>query len=157
MNISIYMIGKIKNRHLRALIEDYCQRIERFVPCAVHSLRESRYRNEDRDAAQIMAEEAQEFRKKVPAGAMTIALDQEGKSLDSIRFSEFINENLFQLQRKLCFLVGGFRGLSPSLKAEADMVLSLSDMTFPHELSAVLVLEQIFRSMTIIRNIPYHK
>ncbi|MBN2429932.1 MAG: 23S rRNA (pseudouridine(1915)-N(3))-methyltransferase RlmH [Acidobacteria bacterium] len=157
MTVSIYMIGKIKNRHLRALTEDYCHRIERTVPCAVHSLRESRYRDEDRDAALIMAEEAEEFHRKVPAGAMTIALDKEGRRMDSIRFSEFMNEHLFQLQRNVCFLVGGFRGLAPAVMSEADVALSLSDFTFPHELSVALILEQVYRSITMIKHIPYHK
>jgi len=157
MTVSVYMIGKIKNRHLRALTEDYCHRIERTVSCAVYCLRESRYRDEDRDAALIMAEEAEEFRRKVPAGAMTIALDKAGRRMDSLGFSEFMNEHLFQLQRNLCFLVGGFRGLAPAVTSEADTVLSLSDLTFPHELSVALILEQVYRAITIIKRIPYHK
>ena len=101
--------------------------------------------------------EAGRLEKYISSDSYVIALAIEGKKLDSIRFSEKIKELGIAGKSNLTFIIGGSLGLDAALLKRADMLLSFSDMTFPHQLMRVILLEQIYRAFRIIRHEPYHK
>ena len=91
--------------------------------------------------------------KSIPNGHFIIALDEIGKQFTSLEFSS----TLEKIQQPICFLIGGAYGLSTEVKAKANMLLSLSNMTMPHIIARVMLIEQIYRAYTISENHPYHK
>jgi 23S rRNA (pseudouridine1915-N3)-methyltransferase len=157
MDLEILMIGKFKNPHVSALVDGYVERTRRFCPCRVRGLRESRYADEGKDGPRIMAEEGTRFLEALNPDAYCVALDSGGCIMDSMRFSRFLDEHLIQSRRRLAFVVGGFLGLSPPVKERAALTLSISAWTLPHELAVLVLAEQLYRALTILRHVPYHK
>jgi len=157
MSIHLYMIGKFKNRYLDALSGDFIERIRRFHPCRISSLKESRYRDEKRYSHQIVEEEAEVFLKKISPGEYVVLLDKGGRQMDSIRFSRFLEQRLIQEHREMAFFIGGFLGVSRRIREKADTIVSLSTLTMTHEMAVLVLAEQLFRALTIIKKIPYHK
>lgn len=92
----------------------------------------------------------------VPSGGVKVALDERGKTISTAQLASQIEDWMTQ-GRDVCFLIGGADGLDDAVKSEADMVLSLSSMTMPHALVRVVLAEQLYRAMSIIRNHPYHR
>ena len=105
----------------------------------------------------ILDTEGARILQKIPSDAYVIATAIEGKRLDSVRFSDLIDNLGIQGKSNITFIIGGSLGLSSAVKSRADMLLSFSDMTFPHQLMRVILLEQIYRAYRIIKNEPYHK
>lgn len=157
MDLEILMIGKVKSPPVAGLLEEYTNRIRRFCPCRVRGLRESRYSDEVKDGAKIIEEEGERILAALAPGAMCVALDAGGQSMDSLRFSRFLEERLFRERRRVVFVVGGYLGLSSRVKEQAAMMLSLSKMTLPHEMAALVLTEQLYRAFTIMKHLPYHK
>lgn len=91
--------------------------------------------------------------KSVPAGSFIIALDELGKQFNSVKFSA----TLEKIAQPICFIIGGAHGLSSEVRTKANMILSLSNMTLPHIMARVMLVEQIYRAYTIGENHPYHK
>ena len=94
--------------------------------------------------------------KKIPKNSEVFALCVEGKANTSEQFAEFIDKNT-NSGKNMCFIIGSSYGLSDNVKQRANLKLSLSEMTFPHQLMRVILLEQIYRAFTIINNMKYHK
>lgn len=157
MHVQLLMIGKFKNRDLAALVADYADRIRRFYPFRVIHLKESRYADETRAGDRIRAEEAERFLAQIPAGSLCVVLDRGGRRLDSVGFSRWLERTAEPANRPLAFVVGGFLGVDHRVLERADLVLSLSDMTLPHELAVLVLAEQLFRACTIRHRVPYHK
>ena len=137
MKIHLYFIGKPKDPHANAVAEDFLGRAARYAPCEMREIRPDRFDPWDRHPA-----------------ARKIFLDPAGKPLDSTAFSKLIGE-AEMLGRDLLFLIGGHDGLPPGWAARADLLLSLSKMTFPHELARAMLAEQIYRAFAILRGHPY--
>jgi 23S rRNA (pseudouridine1915-N3)-methyltransferase len=116
---------------------DFCQRAARYAPCEMREIRPAR--------ADLFA--------KHPA-ARKIFLDPAGKPMDSAAFAKFLGRAEIEA-RDLVFLVGGHDGLPPGFAARADLLLSLSPMTFPHELARAMLAEQIYRAFATLRGHPY--
>jgi 23S rRNA (pseudouridine1915-N3)-methyltransferase len=137
VKVFLYYVGKAKDAHANALAAEYIKRTSRYAPAQMEELKPGRT----------------EFWTKHPT-ATKILLDPAGKQLDSNAFA-----NLFakgeMLGHDLVFVIGGHDGLPEEWKAHADMLLSLSPMTMPHELARAVVAEQIYRAFTILRNHPY--
>ena len=91
--------------------------------------------------------------KSIPSGSFIIALDERGKQFNSIEFSHAMEK----IQQPICFIIGGAYGLSSELRDKANLILSLSNMTMPHIMARVMLVEQIYRAYTISENHPYHK
>lgn len=155
--IDVLTIGRMKSAHLASLAEDYLGRITRFTPCRHRALRESRHRDESRSGHAILEEEGRRFLEALEKGAFCILLDREGRTMSSEAFSRVLGERAGGPGRQTAFLIGGFLGVSEEVRQRADLVLSLSPLTFPHELALVLLLEQIYRGFTILNRIAYHK
>ena len=137
MKIHLYFIGKPRDSHANALAEDFLGRAARFSPASMREIRPDRFDPWAKHAA-----------------ARKIFLDPAGKPMDSAAFTTLISKAEME-GRDLVFLVGGHDGLPAGWAARADLLISLSPMTFPHELARVLLAEQIYRALATLRGHPY--
>jgi 23S rRNA (pseudouridine1915-N3)-methyltransferase len=137
VKIQLYFVGKPKDPHANALAEDYLGRAARYSPAGMREIRPDRFDPWARHAA-----------------ARKVVLDSAGKPMDSAAFTALISQAQMQ-GRDLVFLVGGHDGLPAGWSARADLLISLSPMTFPHELARVLLAEQIYRALATLRGHPY--
>ena len=158
MKINIYCIGKLKEDYLRAAQKDFSQRIGHYAQLQIHELPEedARASLSASDTEILLAREAAKISKILKPGK-NIALAIDGKHPDSIQFSKQI-QNLGETNAAAVvnFIIGGSLGLSSKILDISER-LSLSNMTFPHQLARIILLEQIYRSFRIINNQPYHK
>ena len=154
--VSIISVGKIKTPHWQDAARDYLQRLGRFWQIKLIVVREARDHDLEerkrREGAYILGALAEADMGNV----MLIALDEGGDLRTSSQFSELLRICREKENRAPCFIIGGAYGLCPEIRCKANRVLSLSPMTFPHELAQVLLLEQLYRSDAIQRGSPYH-
>lgn len=156
MRLRFLWIGKTKNTAILDLVADYEGRIRRFVPCDIIEARElSRKRSLSVEA--LVSGEAQELSKHLPAAGRVVALDEKGKQFSSEAFAAWIDSEMNRGSRSVTFVIGGPDGLSSSVIRDADLVLSMGRMTWTHEMCRVLLLEQVYRALCILRGIPYHR
>ena len=159
MKLIVIAIGRMKSGPERDLAERYRTRImESMRPLGlraldIHELPESRAR----DAATRMSEEDTAMSALIPDRAILIALDERGKALGSTAFSDMIGQWRDRGAQAAVFLIGGADGLSPALRARADVTLAFGAATWPHQLARVMLYEQIYRAMTILSGHPYHR
>ncbi len=137
MKIFLYFIGKPKDPHTNAVAEDFLGRAARYCPCEMREIRPERFDPWERHPA-----------------ARKILLDPVGKPLDSAAFASIVS-NAEMLGRDLLFLIGGHDGLPSGWGGRADLLLSLSKLTFPHELARAMLAEQIYRAFATLRGHPY--
>ena len=153
--IRIIYVGKSK-REEQPLESEYAKRIKRYADLELTELKDERA-SESLSAAeeiQVMKKEGERILAAIRPDERVIAI--EGKQPDTIALSKKIRSSALSSQ-KLCFVIGGSLGLSPEVKARADELMSLSLLTLPHRLARIVLLEQIYRSLTIINNKTYHK
>ncbi len=158
IKITVIALGKLKEKYLREATDEYSKRLSRYckldiIEIAPVDLPEKPSQSEI-DAA--LQKEAYSVEKRIPVGAVTVALCVEGKKLSSELFSDFIMQKA-NLGINICFIIGSSYGISETLKQKADLKMSMSDMTFPHRLFRVMLLEQIYRAFKIIEGGTYHK
>ena len=146
MKISILSVGRERADASAPLTADYIARIAKFVPVEDIVIRQDR---EDRVATRILD--------KSGKGGLLVALDETGKLLDSVGFSARLGNWMNTGVSKISFVIGGADGLPTEIKRRADLLLSLSPMTFPHRLARLFLAEQIYRGLCILRGIPYQK
>ncbi len=156
--ITIITVGTLKENYLRAAIAEYKKRLSAYAEVTLLELKEMPIANEDNPAAiaSALESEADAILSRIPRGASVFALCIEGKQLSSEELAARIGAAKDR-SGKLCFIVGSSHGLSPRVKAAADLPLSFSRMTFPHQLARVILLEAIYRSETILAGKKYHK
>jgi 23S rRNA (pseudouridine1915-N3)-methyltransferase len=155
MKIILLAIGKTVDKQLAAAIERYVDRISHYAPFEFKILpdvKNVRGGNPDRQKEL----EGAQFLSQIQPGDHVVLLDERGKELTSRQFSENVEKYMLTLQRNLIFVIGGAYGFSPDVYARADSKLSLSRMTFSHEMVRLFFTEQIYRAFTIIRGEPYH-
>lgn len=159
MNITIIAVGKIKEVYFRDAITEYQKRISRY--CKLNIIEVIDEKTPDRAPVllqeQIKQKEAERILKNIKEDAFCIALTIDGKKQDSIQFSEHLETLGITGKSNLVFVIGGSLGLSMNVLKRANETLSFSDMTFPHQLMRVILLEQIYRAFRIINGEPYHK
>lgn len=158
LNITLISVGRIKEEYFRAACSEYEKRLGgycRFASVTVDAEKLSDNPSE-KEIKAVLNKEGANIIKKIPRGAYTAALCIEGKEMDSLRLSETIEKISFT-HSSIAFIIGSSFGLSPEVKEHADLKLSMSPMTFPHELARVMLLEQIYRSLSILENGKYHK
>ena len=139
MKLRIVWVGKTKNPQQAKLCEDYIGRIRHFLRLEIAEVKE----------AKLLAE--------LDSSDRVVALDPKGKSWTSEQFAKFVQQHMTSDPRSLTFVIGDFAGLPPEVKKRADIQWSLSPLTFTHDLTRVLLLEQIYRALSIIHNLPYSK
>ena len=156
MRLHFLWIGKTKSAPAQSLVSDYLERIRRLSPCDVLEVRDLSGRASLRGAGRIEAE-AKELARRIPAGGRVVALDEAGAQFTSRDFAAWLASEQNRGARSITFVIGGPEGLGRAISAGSDLVLSLGKMTWTHEMCRVLLLEQIYRALCILRNIPYHK
>lgn len=144
MRISVIAVGKIKEPGLRAAVDDYLKRIGRYARVEEHELKDG---GED--------ELEDRFRRAIAERAKVVALEVTGKAWSSERFAKFIGDAENEGTFSIAFLIGGSYGLPKKVREVAGVELSLSPMTLPHRLARLVLVEQIYRGFTILRNEPY--
>ena len=158
-NVTVLAVGKLKEKYYIQAVEEYVKRLSGL--CKVQVLELSEYRLPDNPSpAQIaegLAREGQLIREKLPRGAWFCVLTPEGKKLSSEGFAAALAEVKNSGRSAACFLLGSSFGIAPEIKALADLRLSFSDMTFPHHLARVMLLEQLDRAESIQAGSRYHK
>jgi 23S rRNA (pseudouridine1915-N3)-methyltransferase len=156
MRLRFLWIGKTKNPLLGGLQTDYLERIRHLVPCEVVETRDLSKKRSLRAGALIDGE-AQELARHLHPSGRVVALDEKGRQFTSAEYSRWLESELNGGSRSITFVIGGPEGLSPKISGKADLVLSMGRMTWTHDMCRVLLLEQVYRSLCILRGIPYHK
>lgn len=159
MEIRILSVGKIKEKYLNDGIAEYAKRLGRYCRLSFIQVADEKTPDKASDALnrQIRQIEGERLLKHIREQDYVIALAIEGKMLDSVELSDLISR--LGVEGKSCvdFVIGGSLGLSEAVLAKADLKLSFSKMTFPHQLMQMILLEQIYRGYRIMNNEPYHK
>jgi 23S rRNA (pseudouridine1915-N3)-methyltransferase len=155
MHLRIIWVGKTRNSSIQALIADYLERLRHLTSCEIIETRDFS-KGKDPGGARRLAAEAVEIKRNLGAGRV-VALDENGAQFTSGDFARWFEKELNQGTRELAFVLGGPLGMSPELGEHAHLQLSLGRMTWTHEMCRVLLLEQLYRAFSILRNIPYHK
>ena len=151
MKITILCVGKIKEKYFRDAMAEYQKRLLAYCELSVIEVAD------EADSDTAVATEGKRLLEKLPERAYVIALAINGKKLGSEGFSEKLNDLMVSGNSHFVFIIGGSFGLSDEVLKKADYKLSFSDMTFPHQLMRVILLEQIYRAFRIMRHEPYHK
>lgn len=158
IKIKLIALGKIKENYLTAACEEYLKRLSRYCDISVEEIVPENL-PDNPSAGQVekaLSKEAEKIEKRIPDNAYTVAFCVEGIRKTSEKFADMIKQNENE-GRPLCFIIGSSYGLSEEIKQSAKLKLSLSDMTFPHRLFRVMVLEQIYRAFKINEGGTYHK
>ena len=141
---------------LGAVIDRYLNRIKHFYAVEVKEVPAERGRQGMEDAS-IMRAQSARLMEPIPRAGYAVVLDERGRAMDSLKFAKWLERLTMEQPHGVTFVLGGDVGLAEAVRKRADLLLSLSAMTLPHQLARVILLEQIYRACTLIRNIPYHK
>lgn len=158
-HIQIICVGGLKERYLKEACAEYDKRLTAFCNFTIMEVGEERLPDNPSDAqiAVTLEKEGEKILSKIPKGASVVALCIEGKKLSSEKLADFIADTAVNGVSHLVFIIGGSWGLSPAVKQRAVLRLSMSDMTFPHQLARVMLCEQIYRAFQINSGGKYHK
>lgn len=154
MKITLLVVGKTTDSHIISLIDDYKKRLTHYVPFELQVIPELKNAKALSEAQQKQME-GELILKTVGATGHVILLDEHGKEYRSIEFADYLQKRMLSGQ-DLTFVVGGPYGFSPEVYARANGKISLSKMTFSHQMIRLIFVEQIYRAMTILRGEPYH-
>ena len=155
MRISLLCVGRLTLPCLNEGCKEFAERLKRYLPLSIIEIKEHKT-GRKQDLLRIVATEGDHLEQRIPAGSFVIALDQKGKGLSSEQLAALMQDHMLRSIPEWTLLVGGPYGLSEALRQRADLVLSLSAMTLTHQMARLLLLEQLYRCCTIIRNEPYH-
>lgn len=154
MKITLLVVGKTTDQRLQTLIDDYQQRLKHYIPfeiVVIPDLRNAKALTQ----AQIKEQEGLEILRRITPAMEVILLDEHGREYRSIEYAQWIQKKM-SAGRDITFIVGGPYGFSTAIYERADGKISLSKMTFSHQMIRLFFTEQIYRAMTILRGEPYH-
>ncbi len=155
MKILLMVVGKTSTPYIASAVEEYVKRVNRYVPLEIVTIPDQR-------SSRALTEEIQKQREgtailaTLQGGDHVVLLDERGRELTSREFAAEIDRRMVQGLKRLVYVVGGPYGFSEEVYRRADSKLSLSRMTFTHEMVRLFFTEQIYRAMTILRGEPYH-
>ena len=159
MRIDVVCVGKIKEKFFREAVDEYRKRLSRY--CSFRVFETADEPTPDHASAaeeqRIMETEGERLLKVIAPDAFVIALAINGKRFDSVGMADFLQDRMLRGSSHFAFVIGGSLGLSPKVLSRADLKMSFSDLTFPHQLMRVILAEQIYRCFRIISHEPYHK
>ncbi len=159
LKIHIITIGKLKEQYLRDASSEYLKRLSAFCKITITEIEPERLPNNP-NSSQINAcllNEAEKIISAIPHGSFVIPMCIEGKQLDSVELSQKLDEIALAGDSTVSFIIGGSYGLSDKVKSLANLKLSMSKMTFPHQLARIMLQEQIYRAFKISQGGTYHK
>jgi 23S rRNA (pseudouridine1915-N3)-methyltransferase len=159
VRLTVIAVGRLKKGPEKELAEDYLKRAEGLGRQAgIRSITVKEFaESQQATASQRMAEEGQEVARALPPGAFTVVLDERGKGMTSEAFAALLRRHLDGGSQDVAFILGGPDGHGPEIRENAGLLLSFGTMTWPHRLARVMLLEQIYRAVTIMVNHPYHR
>lgn len=151
--LKLICVGKVKDKHLKALIDDYASKINHYHKLEIIEVKDEAIKDNEKIVLDL---EAERVLSKINSDEYVILLDLHGNSIDSITLAEKIDK-LFIKNSKISFVIGGSLGLGEALIARANERIKLSALTFLHQMTRLIILEQIYRSFKILNNETYHK
>jgi 23S rRNA (pseudouridine1915-N3)-methyltransferase len=152
MHIIIIWPGKTKNTHADLLIRDYCKKIEKMIRFQIIQIKENKY-----DTARKLRDEKKLIEDAIPPHSYVVVLDSKGTSCTTGDLLKLISGRIHGSAKNLVFILGSHLGLHADIKAHAHLQVALSAVDLPHELCRVILVEQIYRILSIMNNIPYPK
>lgn len=155
MRLEFLFLGRTRESYLAAGVDDFVLRLKRYAPVEIKTLKERQW--SPREQSRQMQVEGEQLLAAVMAGAFLVALDPLGQALTSEQLAAQVGQWQDEGRRQLTFVLGGPLGLPPAVRQRADYTLSLSKMTFTHEMARLLLLEQIYRAYAILAGSQYHK
>lgn len=159
LSVKLICVGRLKEKFYSEAVNEYKKRLAAFCRLEIEELPEQRLPDSP-SAAEIdsaLAGEASAIMARVPPGALLVSMCVEGEGMSSEELSRFITQSAVSGVSRLCFVIGGSYGLHESVKAASRLRLSMSEMTFPHHLARVMLLEQLYRAFKIADGSKYHK
>lgn len=159
MKVKIITVGKLKEKYLKDGIAEYSKRLGRFTKMEAIEVADEKTpdRASHLENQAILAKEADKILAKIGERDFVVALAIEGKQLPSEAFSDLLQSQLSAGYSTLTFIIGGSLGLDPRIKKRADYLLSFGQLTLPHQLMRLVLVEQIYRAFMIAEGSPYHK
>lgn len=155
MKITLMVVGKTTDSYLSTGIENYIKRLSFYIPFEIVYISDIKNtKNLSNEQQKIL--EGQSILKSLDPTDYVVLLDEHGKELTSVDFSKYIEKKMHNVPKRLVFIVGGPYGFSQDVKNVSKEKISLSKMTFPHEMIRLIFVEQLYRAMTIMNNEPYH-
>lgn len=151
MKLKLVCVGRLGEAWLRDGVADYSSRIARYLPFETVELKE-----EPGDMRKRLEEEGRRILARVTDAAFTIVLDQRGRQCTSEGVAELLEKHMVDGTQEVVLVIGGAYGLSDAVRQRGNLILSLSSLTLPHQLARLLLVEQLYRGLTIIRHEPYH-
>ncbi|KAA5821907.1 23S rRNA (pseudouridine(1915)-N(3))-methyltransferase RlmH [Algibacter amylolyticus] len=155
MTITLITIGKTDNKQLTALIEDYTKRLGHYIKFNLEVIPDIK-NSKNLSETQQKEKEGELILNKTKPTDTLILLDENGKQLDSVAFSTYLQKYMNSGIKRLVFVIGGPYGFSEDIYKKANGKLSLSKMTFSHQMIRLFFIEQLYRGFTILKNEPYH-
>lgn len=156
MKLRLVCVGKISESYLRVGVDEFTARISRYLPLLVNELKEEKGGGKKSDPRQLREREGERILEKIPAAAFAVVLDERGESVTSEGVAALLDRHMVQGTPEVALVIGGPYGLSDAVRRRANLLLSLSPMTFTHQMVRLFLLEQIYRGLTILRGEPYH-
>ena len=159
MKINLIVVGKVKEKYFRDAIQEYAKRLSAYCDLSIIEVADEKTPEHAPETVEtrIKETEGQRILAKISDRSYVVALAIEGDMLSSEGLAERVQELMLRGRSDISFIIGGSLGLSPSVLRRADMKLSFSRMTFPHQLMRVILLEQVYRAFKINAHEPYHK
>ena len=155
MKSLLLVIGKTDNPYLTTAVEDYLTRASHYAPLELRVIPDVRdARNLTRE--QQCQREGRELLRCLQPGDYVVLLDDAGREYTSADFARWLQQKMSTVSRRLVFIIGGPYGFSPDVRAAAHATLSLSRMTFSHQMVRLIFVEQYYRALSILNNLPYH-
>ncbi len=155
MKIVLAVVGKTTNGYLRQGIDEYTSRLSHYIPFSIEYIDDVKNTRNLSEQQQKTAE-GKSILAMLDKGDYVVLLDEHGKEFTSVQFSKHIEKRMASGARRMVLVVGGPYGFSQDVYDRANELLSLSKMTFPHEMIRLIFTEQLYRAMTIINHEPYH-
>jgi 23S rRNA (pseudouridine1915-N3)-methyltransferase len=155
MKIALLQTGKTTDKSISGIADLYTSRIKRYNPFEIITIQDIRNPGAT-PSAEIRAKEGKKILEVLTREDLVVLLDEKGKEFRTVDFADWLEKSMMLSRKRIAFVIGGAWGFSEEICERADLLVSLSKMTFPHQLVRLLFLEQLYRAFTILRNEPYH-
>lgn len=153
MKFTVAAVGRVRSKHFGAACDDYAKRLSRYASLDIKVVKDAR----GDSPGQIAARDSENLLAALPQRTFVVALDERGEQVGSMELARRLDDAMTRGVSSWSFCLGGAEGHSETLRSNADWMWSLSALTLPHELARVVLLEQLYRAMTILRGEKYHR
>lgn len=159
MNIKVIAVGKIKEKYIQEGIKEFTKRLSRYCILDILEIEDEKAPENlsEKEMEIVKKKEGERILAKIPQNSFIISLEIMGKQLSSEQLSKKIDDLMVNGVNDICFIIGGSLGLSEEITNKSNFKLSFSEMTFPHQLMRLILLEQVYRTFRIMKGEPYHK